>query len=57
MYTGDHQTVCLVNGGVDISVIYSVGVICHNLMSQQIYCIHRRRYVHRTVSLVSRVVK
>ena len=40
-----HRTVSLVSGGVDISVIYSVAVICHCLMSQQKYSIHRRRYI------------
>ena len=37
------RTASLVSTNVDISVIYSVAVICHCLMSQQKYSIHKRR--------------
>lgn len=40
-----HRTVSLVSGDVDMSVIYSVAVICHCLMSQHKYSIHKRRLV------------
>ena len=40
------RTASLVSGNVDISVIYSVAVICHCLMSQQKFSIHRRRFAN-----------
>ena len=45
------RTASLVSGNVDISVIYSVAVICHCLMSQQKFSIHRRRFANSSFPL------